>query len=683
MQLPLTIEQLIQLGLPNPTAHSFKLQVDELVQPCQTQEEAWFLLTKKLLSSTVPFPVHLLLFSSLFPDWHTDPETAPAWMPSKEDSSTANIAKIMSEMNIEDVKTLQQWTVNHYQTFWKHIVDKLQIVFKKPFQEICDLTSGVELPVWFPGAIMNITDSCFTASPSAPAIIFHDEKKNLCTWSYNELNRLSNRIANSLIQQGLSSGDAIGIAMPMNEYAVAIYLGIIKMGGIVVSIPDSFSTEEIATRLRIANAKAIFTQDVTIWGGKKLPLYEKVRQINTPITIFVVPCEKQVTLSLRENDYAWNDFLVDKDQFISMACDPMTPSNILFSSGTTSDPKAIVWNHTTGIKAASDAFFHQNIQAGDVLAWPTNLGWMMGPWLIYAALINHATIALYLEAPKDRGFGEFIQKAKVTMLGVVPTLVASWRQSQCMENLDWSTIKIFTSTGECSNAEDMLYLMSLAGYKPIIEYCGGTEIGGAYISSTVVEKNYPSLFNTPTMGLNIAIVDEEGKPSTLGEVAIIPPSIGLSTVLLNADHYHVYYENMPISPDGKILRRHGDQIKLFPHGHYSILGRVDDTMKLGGIKISAAEIERTLIGVPEIMEVAAISISPQNQGPSLLVIYASTTGQLKKEVIMKEMQNKINKRLNPLFKIHDIVFTQELPKTASNKIMRRVLRKKYQEQMNS
>ena len=106
---------------------------------------------------------------------------------------------------------------------------------------------------------------------------------------------------------------------------------------------------------------------------------------------------------------------------------------------------------------------------------------MMGPWLIFAALINRGSIALYLDAPKDRGFGEFIQHAKVNMLGVVPTLVAAWRQSKCMEKLDWSAIDIFSSTGECSNPEDMLYLMSLAGYKPIIEYCGGTEIGGAYL----------------------------------------------------------------------------------------------------------------------------------------------------------------------------------------------------------
>lgn len=684
MKLTITSEQLIQLGLNEEVAQDLIKQVNDLLGPIDTPDRAWALLSQKLLP-TLSFPIHLLLFSTLFPNWHSEPEKAPAWMPTKNDLQSANISKLMNKWHLPDVKAFHAYTFSHFQAFWQHMIHQLNIILKKKPEALVDLTEGVASPRWLPNAIMNIADSCFTADPKAPAIIFEDEKKCLTTLSYADLDRISNRIANSLIEQGFTEGDAIGIAMPMNQYAIAIYLGIIKMGGIVVSIADSFSTEEIATRLRIANAKAIFTQDFTSWVGKKWPLYEKVKNIaslSNPVTltIIVVPCENKVEIPLRHEDFAWQNFLLEKNTFTSAARNPMDPCNILFSSGTTGDPKAIIWNHTTPIKAASDAFFHQNIQPGDVLAWPTNLGWMMGPWLIFAALINHGSIALYLEAPKDRGFGEFIERAKVTMLGVVPTLVASWRQSKCMENLNWSAIKVFSSTGECSNPEDMLYLMSLAGYKPVIEYCGGTEIGGGYISSTVIENNYPSVFTTPTMGLNMTVLNEEGKPATVGEVAIIPPSIGLSTVLLNADHYHVYYEHMPKSAEGQILRRHGDQIKILPGGYYCVLGRVDDTMKLGGIKISAAEIERTLTGLSHITEVAAIAIPPKVQGPSLLVIYAATQSHLDKQNIMKEMQNKINTHLNPLFKIYDVVFLPDLPKTASNKIMRRVLRKKYLEE---
>jgi acetyl-CoA synthetase len=302
---------------------------------------------------------------------------------------------------------------------------------------------------------------------------------------------------------------------------------------------------------------------------------------------------------------------------------------------------------------------------------------MMGPWLIFASLINQATIALAYGAPKDQCFGEFIQNANVTILGVVPTLVATWRESKCMEQFNWQQIKLFSSTGECSNPEDMLYLMFLAGYKPIIEYCGGTEIGGAYISSTVIEKNYPALFTTPTMGMNLVILQYDGQAvDGIGEVAIQPPSIGLSTTLLNADHHQVYYAEMP-QINHIPLRRHGDQIKRLPGGLFTLLGRVDDTMKLGGIKISSTEIERCISNIDNIIEVAAIAVPPVERGPNHLIIFAATHATLDKNDVKKTMQTKINHDLNPLFKIYDIVFMKDLPKTASNKIMRRILRDQY------
>jgi acetyl-CoA synthetase len=586
----------------------------------------------------------------------------------------ANISHFMAELALDHIKDFHHWTVSHYQDFWKKIIDKLAIKFKIKPSQLCDLSHGIESPNWLAGAKMNIADSCFGAPSTQTAIIYQDTQKQLCKMTYAELDQLSNRIANSLISHGFSASDAIAIAMPMTPYAIAIYLGIIKMGGVVVSIADSFSSEEMAARLNIAKTKAVLTQDMVPWAGKTIPLYQKICAANAPKTI-VLSYQDTNAIPLRPNDCAWQNFLVDNDQFISVACDPMQACNILFSSGTTGTPKAIPWNHTTPIKSASDAYFHQNIQAGDILAWPTNLGWMMGPWLVFSALINKATIAVYNDAPKDKSFGEFIRDAKVTMLGVVPTLVATWKQSRCMEGLDWQHIKVFSSTGECSNADDMSYLMSLGGNKPVIEYCGGTEIGGAYVSSTVIEPNYPALFSTPTMGLDFMILDENGESSDLGEVAIIPPSIGLSTTLINADHHEVYYANMPTTPEGKLLRRHGDQMQRLPNGYYCILGRVDDTMNIGGIKISAAEIERSLIGLNGITETAAVALTPPDKGPSQLVIYAATQDSLDKKTVLQEMQKRINEHLNPLFKIHDVVFLKELPKTASNKIMRRKLRK--------
>lgn len=599
----------------------------------------------------------------------------PVYKPTEEIVAKANITQVMLEKGVMSVSLLHAWSVSDREEFWRYTINKLGIHFKTLPHRICDTSSGIETPEWLTSAKMNIVDSCFGAEPNETALLYQSNNR-IHSVSYQELQQLVNRIANSLKQQGYQAGDAIAIIMPMHMLAVASYLAIIKLGGSVVSIADSFASEEIALRLAITKAKAVITQYTIAWGTKQLPLYEKIIAARAPACIVIMD---ESTEGLRDIDVAWNAFITDCSEFSSVICDPMMPSNILFSSGTTGEPKAIAWNHTTPIKAASDAFYHQNIQPGDVLAWPTNLGWMMGPWLIFAALINRASIALYPDSPKERPFGEFIQNTKVTMLGVVPTLVSQWKQTQCMEGLNWQHIKVFSSTGECSNPTDMLYLMQLAGNKPVIEYCGGTEIGGAYLSSTVVENNYPSLFSTPTMGTEIVILDDEGQLANVGEIAIVPPVLGLSTKLLNADHHAIYYANMPKFSDGKILRRHGDRIEKLANGYYRLLGRNDDTMKLGGIKTSAVEIERILAGVAEeISETAAIAVTPKDNGPSQLVIFAVTSAEVDNSALQQLFQQQINQRLNPLFKIHQVILVNDLPKTPSNKIMRRKLRESWE-----
>jgi acetyl-CoA synthetase len=264
------------------------------------------------------------------------------------------------------------------------------------------------------------------------------------------------------------------------------------------------------------------------------------------------------------------------------------------------------------------------------------------------------------------------------MLGVVPSLVRTWRTAGSLQGVDWSAIQVFSSTGECSHPGDVAWLMSLAGGRPVIEYCGGTEIGGAYITGTVTRPCVPGTFNTPALGLDIVILDAEGRPTDNGEVFIVPPSIGLSTTLLNKDHYEAYFAGTPRGAGGHVLRRHGDQMEQLPGGYWRAHGRADDTMNLNGIKISSAEIEQVLQSVPHVKETAAIAVSPGG-GPSHLVIYAvGSAGQTAdREQLKALLQTAIKRDLNPLFKIHDLVLVDALPRTASNKVMRRVLRDQY------
>ncbi len=212
--------------------------------------------------------------------------------------------------------------------------------------------------------------------------------------SFGELQALTARVADSLRRRGFQSGDALAILMPMTAEAVAIYLGIVAAGCVVVGIADSFRPPEIATRLRLAKAAAIFTQDVLIRGGRTFPLYENALEAGAP-TAIVLPAQDRLARPLRTGDYAWDDFLGPATEVEVTTREPNDAINILFSSGTTGDPKAIPWTQTTPLKCAIDAHFHQNVQPGDVLVWPTNLGWMMGPWLIFASLMkprNHRAL---------------------------------------------------------------------------------------------------------------------------------------------------------------------------------------------------------------------------------------------------------------------------------------------------
>jgi acetyl-CoA synthetase len=608
-------------------------------------------------------------------------ELSPPWTPTPEFFETTNIAWLMRHAGVDSYEELHAWSVRSREAYWAAAIERLCIRFRHPFSRVVDLSRGVESPRWLPDARFNIVESCFAAPAESPAIIHQAEAGKIEITSVGELESLTNRVAANLARLGFKPGDALAIFMPMTCEAVAIYLGIIKAGCVAVGIADSFRPKEIATRLRLANAVAFFAQDVALRGGKALPLYAHLIEAGAPPAI-VLPAQGCVSPPLRSGDCHWGDFLEIENRVEAVPREPQDPANILFSSGTTGEPKAISWTQTTPIKCAADAHFHQNIQRGEVLVWPTNLGWMMGPWLIFASLLNKATMGLYYGAPASPEFCRFVQDAKTTMLGVVPSVVKAWRNADCARGLDWSTIKVFSSTGECSSGNDMRWLMSQGGEKPVIEYCGGTEIGGAYITGTVTRPCVPGVFNTPALGIDIVILDEHGRSADNGEVFIVPPSIGLSTTLLNQDHHEIYFADTPRGQHGEKLRRHGDQMEKLPGGYWRGHGRADDTINLGGIKVSSIEIERTLQSVQRIVETAAIAISPDG-GPSLLVICAvCSIGQtLSATDLASAMQSAIKRDLNPLFKIHDVVLVDALPRTESNKIMRRALRDRYLQSM--
>lgn len=597
------------------------------------------------------------------------------WQPTAKKTLNSNIDTLMKKHQFTNYKDLWEWSVAHKEIFWEETVTNLNITQHKKFKQILNIDDGVTKAKWLFGAQLNIIDSCFQNKDNATAIVFQKTNKEVQKVTQKELENLVNKIANSFKNIQVEKGDTIAIDLPMTVECVAIYLAAIKAGIKVATIVDSFTPKEIQVRLQITNPKVVFTQDVLERAGKTFPLYEKVVTTNTH-KIVVIKTQKETAVSLRNQDVFWDDFLSENTNFTSVKQSPQDCITILFSSGTTGEPKAIPWNHTTAIKAASDGFYHQNIQENDVVCWPTNLGWMMGPWLIFATLINKAAIGLYYDAPLGAGFGEFVQNAKVSMLGVIPSIVKHWKNSGCMEPFNWNAIKNYSSTGEVSNPTEMNYLMHLANNKPVIEYCGGTEIGGGYVTSTVVQENIPSTFSTKALGSDFVLLDENYQETTKGEVFLIPPIMGLSTELLNKNHQKIYYDDTPKYQ--KVLRRHGDELKQLENGYFKILGRVDDAMNLGGIKVSATQIEAAINQLNFVLESAAIAAAPEDGGPAKLVVfYVESKNQNNNEDRLKAAQKIVKTELNPLFKVTDLLKIDVLPRTASNKIMRRTLRDNY------
>jgi acetyl-CoA synthetase len=770
----ITIHKMAEFESDNvKIAHDLVSAALEEVEGQCTPQAVWEALQYKLQPS-MPFEITQAAYNACY---NGVQDIKPSWIPSKTTSEESNIMKMMKKQDFSTYDTLYEWSIGKStrEEFWSESMKAVGIEWETPPTSSFDVSQGVAHASYFPNGTLNISDSCFNKrGDNEPALIYamESEPRELQTMNFGVLNRLSNQIANAIqTKLGLVPGEAIAICMPMTPESIAVYLGIVKSGCVVISIADSFSAAEIAMRCRLGKAKAIITQDVIYRGAKFLPLFSRVLEANEvmlgdlqatagpgvpegggmqvvvlPGMLHAGPYPKLATMKRSPSgtwddkdeegnavglhdsvvglmrpglDRDWHSFLHRcSDEFASVKRGSMDACNILFSSGTTGEPKAIVWSHSTPIKCAVDGYYHQNVQTGDKVVWPTNIGWMMGPWLVYQ-LINGATIGIFNGITSTNAFCQYVEEAGMDMVGVIPSLVKAWQASDAVKDCDWSCVKRFSSTGEASDPVNMLWLVSrVPGFAPVIEYCGGTEIGGSFLSSTMVQPNVPSMFSSPVLGSQLMVLDESGvtkdngqygrgpASSVSGEVALAPPCIGLSTHLLNRDHFKTYFEGMSSGPQGETLRRHGDEIEIVRSkthllpvtppdaeevdvgasrevAYMRALGRCDDTMNIGGIKVGSVEIERACNLVEGVKESAAIAVSGPQGGPSKLVIYVvlreatNDLTSLDTSSLRGAMQKSIKTKLNPLFGISDVVVTDLLPRTASNKVMRRLLRDRY------
>ncbi len=304
-----------------------------------------------------PFSAHWKAFREAYPD---DPVPV-AWWPEPTTRERSNLASLLEELGLEDYRALHRFSVVNREEFWTRVLRRLGIVFETEPGAILDLADGVRHPRWLRGAKLEITRSCFTAPPEKPAILYGREGAGQAeSLTYAQLEAQVNRFANGLRARGFEPGDSVALYMPMTPECVVAYLGTVRAGCRVVSVADSFSADELRTRLEIGGARAVVTVSSYRRAGRDINLYGKVRaaarSCDEPPFAVVLEADE-----LEQRDLAWEDFLGDDTGLPSLAFDPDHVTNVLFSSGTTGAPKAIPWTELTPLKSGMDAHFHQDV----------------------------------------------------------------------------------------------------------------------------------------------------------------------------------------------------------------------------------------------------------------------------------------------------------------------------------
>jgi acetyl-CoA synthetase len=358
------------------------------------------------------------------------------------------------------------------------------------------------------------------------------------------------------------------------------------------------------------------------------------------------------------------------------------PLIILYTSGTTGRPKGIAHTHCGfPIKAAQDMAFGTDVGRGTRISWVTDIGWMMGPWLIYGALINGATICIYDGAPdypKADRMWEFCARHKVEILGISPTLVRAL--ANCGDDLpkkhDLSALRAFASTGEPWNPAPWWWLFEKVGDSklPIINYSGGTEISGGILMGNPLLPIKPCSFPAPCPGIAADVLDENGESveaGKVGELAIREPWIGMARSFWQErerylETYWSRFENIWV---------HGDFAMKDADGHWFILGRSDDTLKVAGKRVGPAEVESLLVGHPLVAEAAVIGVPDELKGTAMIAFCVLTDEAT--ENLEEELKNLVAEAQGKPLKPNRVLFVSVLPKTRNAKVMRRVIRAAY------
>lgn len=603
--------------------------------------------------------------------------------------------------SFEEYQRVYKESVENPEAFWASVADNF--VWRKKWDKVLDWNFTEPRNEWFKGGKLNITENCLDRHleerGNVPAIIWESndphEKQRVLT--YSVLHKRVCQFAQVLLNNGVKKGDRVCVYMGMiPELAIAI-LACARIGAIHSVIFGGFSAQSIADRLYDAQSEFIITCDGAFRGGKDIPLKSVIDDAligNRTVRKVIVYTRTRTPISMiKGRDVWWEDEMRHVEEMgikeiEAVEMDAEDPLFILYTSGSTGKPKGVV-HACAGYMVYTNYTFVNifNYQPGQIHFCTADIGWITGhSYIVYGPLSAGATSLMFEGVPTwpDAGrFWEIVDKYKVNILYTAPTAIRSLMSYGLgpLQGKDLSSLKVLGTVGEPINEEAWHWYNENVGKKkcPIIDTWWQTETGGCLISNLAgITPSKPGWATLPMPGVQPILVDEKGVEITEAEDGIYKgnlcikfpwPSLLRTTY---GDHercrtnYFATYENLYFTGDGALKDE---------NGFFRITGRVDDVLNVSGHRIGTAEVENAINMHAGVIESAVVGYphDVKGQGIYAFVIYSNTHGD--EELTRKDILQTVTRMIGPIAKPDKIQFVNGLPKTRSGKIMRRILRK--------
>lgn len=614
------------------------------------------------------------------------------WQPTEDLIRSSNIGRFMQRHGLKTYEELITRSTAEIEWFWNAALKDLGISWYRPYEKVLDSSAGIPWTRWFIGGKTNIVYNCLDRHlPSfsqKTAIIWEGEDGSVRRMSYGELHREVCRMANALKGLGLSRGDTVGLYMPICPEIVAAFYAALKLGLIVIPIFSGFASAPLASRLANAEAKLLITADASLRRGKIYPIKPEA----DAAAAHLPGLRHLIVVKHLGTEIPWNP---DRDLWYhelmtgqSERCetehlDSEDYAMILYTSGTTGRPKGSVHTHGGCLaQVGKELGYHFDLKPDDRFFWLTDIGWMMGPWMIIGVHLFGGTILIIEGAPnhpKPDRLWEIIEHHRVTIFGISPTAVRMLMRAgdDWVKRHDLSSLRILGSTGEPWDAESYSWFFHKVGGGriPIINISGGTEIIGCFLAPLPITPLKACTLRGPGLGMDVDVFDDEGRPvrGQRGHLVCKKPAPSMTRGFWKdpGRYLETYWSRWPN------VWFHGDWAFIDPDGYWFLEGRSDDTIKVAGRRTGPAEIEEALIAHPAVSEAAAIGVPDPIKGEEVVGFVVLRPGYTPDEALREGLMEQVARALGKTLRPKEIRFVSDLPKTRSAKIIRRIIRAKY------